>query len=184
MMRLVLGLLCALAVPAVALAAAPTPPAATTGAAKDITKASATLTATVDPNGAPATVRFEYGTSSSYGLTSAQKSVDGTDPVAVQIAVSGLTAATTYHYRAVATNAAGEARGADRTLKTASAPAPPGATTTGVHDVTSSSATLTGQVDPNGAATRYHFEYGTTSRLGSRTPDQDAGSGTSASRVS
>ena len=84
-MRLLVGLLCALAVPALALAA-PTPPAATTGAAKDVTRTSATLTATVDPNGGPTTVRFEYGTSSSYGLTSAQKSVDGTDPVAVEIA--------------------------------------------------------------------------------------------------
>src|SRR5439155_455243 len=82
------------------------------------------------------------------------------------------------------TNAAGETRGADRTFKTASAPVAPGVTTGGVHDVTSSSATLTGQVNPNGAATRYHFEYGTTSRLGSRTPDQDAGTGKSASRVS
>ena len=182
-MRLLVGLLCALAVPALALAA-PTPPAATTGAAKDVTRTSATLTATVNPNGGPTTVRFEYGTSSSYGLTSAQKSVDGTDPVAVEIAASGLTEATTYHYRAVATNAAGETRGADRAFKTASAPVAPGVTTGGVHDVTSSSVTLTGQVNPNGAATRYHFEYGTTSRLGSRTPDQDAGTGKSASRVS
>ncbi|HEY3189891.1 MAG TPA: hypothetical protein VGJ70_20545, partial [Solirubrobacteraceae bacterium] len=82
---------------------------------------------------------------------------------------------------------AGEAHGADRTFKTASLPAqpvPPAVTTRGVRDVTSSSATLMAEVDPNGSATRWHFEYGTTSRLGSRTPDQDAGSGTSATRVS
>ncbi|HEY3021599.1 MAG TPA: hypothetical protein VGJ32_15485 [Solirubrobacteraceae bacterium] len=186
-MRLLVGLLCALALPAAALAVDPTAPTATTGAAKEVKQTSATLTATVDPNGGPTTVRFEYGTSSSYGLSSPEKSVDGADPVTVEIGVTALTEATTYHYRVVATNAAGEARGGDRSFKTASAPVQPTApavTTGGARDITSSSATLLGRVDPNGAATRYHFEYGTTSRLGSRTPDQDAGKGTSSSAVS
>ena len=182
-MRLVAALLCALALPATALAAL-APPTATTGAAKDVTQTSATLTATVDPNEGDTTVHFEYGTSSAYGLTSANKTVSGADPVAVEIPVSGLTAATTYHYRVVATNAAGVARGSDHTLKTASPPAAPGATTGVARSITANSATVTGSVDPNGTATTYYFEYGTTSSLGSRTPDHSAGSGTKAISVS
>ena len=175
-MRLMAALLCALALPATALAA-PTAPTATTGAASSVTQTSATLSATVDPNGGPTTVHFEYGTSTSYGLTSATKTVDGADPVTVDIPVGGLTSSTTYHYRVVATNAAGTARGGDRSFRTAAPPSPPGATTGGVRAVTAGSATLTGSVDPNGAATTYHFEYGTTSSLGSRTPDHNAGAG-------
>jgi hypothetical protein len=138
-MRVLAALLCALAVPAVALAA--TAPTAITGAAKDVKETSATLTATVDPNGAPTTVRFEYGTSTSYGMASTDQSVDGDGSKAVEATVGGLTAKTTYHYRVVATNAAGTVRGRDRTFTTlrnprgftASAspnPAPWGGTTT------------------------------------------------------
>jgi len=38
-------------------------------------------------------------------------------------------------------------------------------------------ATLTGAVDPNGSATDYRFEYGTTTAYGSATPDVPAGDG-------
>ena len=40
------------------------------------------------------------------------------------------------------------------------------------------SATLSGSVDPTGAPTTYHFEYGTTTAYGHTTPAADAGSGT------
>ena len=48
---------------------------------------------------------------------------------------------------------------------------------TGGAAVTPSTATFTGSVDPNGRATTYWFEYGTTSRYGARTPTMSAGSG-------
>ena len=83
---LVLALLAltgALAAPAGA--ANPVPPAATTGAATDVTLNGATLNATVDPQGAATTYHFEYGTSDSYGLTTAEKDAgSGDDPVAVE----------------------------------------------------------------------------------------------------
>src|SRR4051812_29715948 len=154
-----------LAVPAVA-GAQVTAPAATTGAATDVTQTSATLTASVDPNGGSTTVRFEYGTSSSYGVVSAERTVDGADPVSVEIPVSGLTNATTYHYRVVATNAAGVANGADRTFRTPGPPQVPGVSTGGARDVTSTGATVTGTVDPNSQPTKVHFEYGRTGTLG------------------
>lgn len=68
-------------------------------------------------------------------------------------------------------------------LTASTAMAAPGAATGGTADVTASSATLGGRVDPNGQPTTYYFEYGTTKRYGSRTPDVSAGNGSSAARV-
>lgn len=61
--------------------------------------------------------------------------------------------------------------------------AAPAATTGNATNVTSNGARLAAQVDPNGQPTSYYFEYGTTTRYGSRTPDASAGRGTSARRV-
>lgn len=61
--------------------------------------------------------------------------------------------------------------------------AAPAATTTGANAVGSSGATLVGSVDPNGEATTYYFEYGTTRRYGSRTSDASAGRGANPRRV-
>lgn len=60
----------------------------------------------------------------------------------------------------------------------------PGATTGPATNVGSSSATVTGSVIPNGVATTYHFDYGTTTQYGKSTASQNAGSGTSALAVS
>lgn len=65
----------------------------------------------------------------------------------------------------------------------ATAFAAPAATTGGAADVTASSAELRGSVDPNGKATSFYFEYGTTRSYGSRTGDASAGSGGSARGV-
>jgi hypothetical protein len=176
-------LVLALLVPAAAVAAGP--PSATTGSAKNVTQSGATVTGTVDPQGMATTYRFEYGTSSSYGLQTAEVDAgSGTGAVDASADLSGLTTDTTYHYRVVATNAAGVTRGADRTLKTAAAPGPPGATTSSARNVTAVSARLAASVDPNGRATTYHFEYGTSTSYGKRTAEAGAGSGQSARSVS
>jgi hypothetical protein len=58
-------------------------------------------------------------------------------------------------------------------------------TTTGGHSaLTASSVTLLGKVTPNGIATTYFFEYGTTTALGTQTGPVAAGSGTSAANAS
>jgi hypothetical protein len=51
----------------------------------------------------------------------------------------------------------------------AAAPAP---STGGANSVTSTSAVLTGSVNPNNEATTYHFEYGPTNAYGTTTPEQ------------
>jgi len=169
---------------AAAVAPAAGPPAATTGAATSVGQSTATATGTVDPNGMATTFHMEYGTSTSYGLvTSDQDAGSGTGAASVQAGLTGLTSDTTYHYRVVATNAAGVDRGADRTFTTTGPPGPPGATTGAARDVSTTGARLTASVDPNSRATSYRFEYGTTTRYGRQTGSASAGSGASAVSV-
>src|SRR4051794_6554306 len=173
-------LVCGLVAASVALAA--DPPLAQTGAAKDVAQTQATLTATVTPRGAATSVRFDLGTSTSYGLQSAGKDIgSGSDPVTVEIPVQGLTAGTTYHFRVVATSDGGTVQGADATLKTSTPPAAPtrpAVSTGGVREVATTAATLTASVNPHGAGTSYKFEYGTSTSYGASTPSAGAGDGT------
>jgi hypothetical protein len=151
---------------------------AVTGSATDVTRTTATLQGTVDPQGEATTYSFEYGTSEAYGLqTPATAAGDGTEPVPVRAAVTGLTPNTTYHYRLVATNASGTVRGEDATFRTAPNPPPPDVSGQRARVDGPSAATVTAAVDANGSPTTIFVEYGPTSRLGSRTPLQPAGAG-------
>ena len=165
-----------LALPALAAAQAnPTPPAVTTNAATNITRVAATITGTVDPNGAATTYEIQYGTSTSYGLRSATRDAGGgTAPVAISVPLTGLTANTTYHYRLVATNAAGVRNSANRSLRTQSGLRP--VVTIGpTGPIAARAATITGTVNPRGSATRYYFEYGKGTRVDQRTANVAAG---------
>ena len=59
----------------------------------------------------------------------------------------------------------------------AAAATAPAAITGPVNTVGGSSATVTGTVNPNGTATNWNFEYGTTTSYGAATTAQSAGSG-------
>ena len=56
-------------------------------------------------------------------------------------------------------------------------PVPPGASTEAAADVTQTAATLKAKVDPNGAATTYKFEYGTSEAYGLSSAEKSAGDG-------
>lgn len=56
---------------------------------------------------------------------------------------------------------------------------PPVVSTSPATGVTPVGATLNGFATPNGAATKVYFQYGLTKNYGNRTPNQDAGEGTS-----
>src|SRR5437016_6227711 len=60
----------------------------------------------------------------------------------------------------------------------------PGAVTGAATNLSASSATLDGTVNPNGRATTWYFEYGASTSYGSNTPSQNAGSGTTPVNVS
>jgi hypothetical protein len=97
------------------------------------------------------------------------------------VSVSGLTAGTTYHFRLVATNASGTSTGNDQSFTTIG---PPAAQTGAAQNVGTSTATLTGSLDPKGRATSWYFEYGTTTSYGSKTSTASAGSGAGSRNVS
>ena len=100
-----------------------TPPGATTGSASSITTTGATVSGSVNPNAQATTYQFQFGTSTSYGGTTAVTSAgSGTSATAVSAALTGLKPNTNYHYRVVATNASGTTNGADATFKTKNIP--------------------------------------------------------------
>ena len=101
------------------VAIAASPPKLITGAAKHLTRHSATLTGSVNPHGVATTYRFQYGRTARYGNHTPPESAGAvTFMKAVSAKVLGLRPGTTYHYRVVATNPAGTTNGADRTFRT------------------------------------------------------------------
>jgi hypothetical protein len=171
----------ALAITATAAGAASTP-TATTGSASSVGVTSASVDGTVNPNGNATTYAFQYGPTTNYGLQTATTDAgSGTTSTAAHATLSGLVSGTTYHYRLVATSAAGSTSGSDATFTTAKRP--PTVSTSSPSLVTSSSATLQGHVDPNGNATTYTFEYGPTTAYGLQTSATSAGAGTTSTGV-
>jgi hypothetical protein len=150
-------------------------PTVTTGGADGIAGAVATIHGTVNPQGqALEDCFFEYGETTSYGSTApcvpaaASIPADSSDH-AVSADLSGLEAATTYHYRLVASNAIGEKKGPDRAF--VSSPDAPEVGEARVEAVSASGATLSAEINPHGGDTTYHVEYGTTSAYGQSTPE-------------
>ncbi len=154
------------------------PPMAVTGPASNIVDYAATLTASVNPNASvPATVYFQWGTTTSYGSTSpVQQLGAGSSNVLVFYRVIGLAADRDYHFRVVATNKGGISYGADQFFRTPSVK--PIVTTGLASSISSNSVTLNGIVNPHGplAATAF-FEWGTNTGYGNATPAQTVGSG-------
>ena len=158
-------------------ASAASAPTAITGPVTAYGPTSATVSGTVNPNGETTTWYVEYGKSTTYGTkTTSVNAGSGTANADVTATLSGLEAGTTYHYRLVATNASGTGRGVDGIVTTSAIPA---VVTGDATNVTTTSATLTGSVNPNGRATTWYFEYGKSTGYGTKTPNQSAGTGTS-----
>lgn len=111
------------------------PPGVTTGASDAVGIDTATVSGAVVPLYSATTYLFEYGPTAAYGQTTpVQDAGQGPDPVAVSVSanLAGLTPNTNYHYRLVATNAAGSAAGADQTFTTRPLPPPPAPVLTGL----------------------------------------------------
>jgi hypothetical protein len=83
----------------------------------------ATISAEVNPNGNVTSCQFQYGVDTSYGQTAPCPSEPGhgTGTVKESVTLGGLAPGTLYHYRLVATNAAGETQGTGATFTTAPA---------------------------------------------------------------
>jgi hypothetical protein len=170
-MRILLATLLALTlIPATAAAQ---DPAVTTGPATPVGANSATLTGSFTTAAPSATWYFQFGTATGYGSTTPQQVAA---PGPVDATITGLSLATTYHFRLVVLPTGGApVFGNDATFTTAATPvnpARPGVSKLAAVDKTPTSARLTALVDPNRAATTAYMEWGTTTRFGNRTPDQ------------
>ena len=139
-------------------------PTATTGSASAVMSTSATLNATVNPNGAEVNeCKLEYGPTISYGSSApcTPSPGYGSSPVAVSATVTGLAANATYHFRVSATNPFATGKGTDQTFKTLQNP--PTVVTAAASAVAQTSATLNATVNPNGGeVSECKLEYGTT----------------------
>lgn len=164
-------------------ACAEAPPSATTASATEVKGTSAILHGSLGPEAQETTYQFEYGTTTDYGSfvpTTANSAGSGTDPVAVTETLTALTPNTTYHFRIVASNATGQSFGEDQTFTTQVLAT---ATTGAATAINSTTATLNGSVNPEGAATEYRFCYGTTTAYGSKAPASPVAIGTGTAAV-
>ncbi len=157
----------------------PGPPTVVTKAASSVAQTTATLNATVNPNGQTVSeCKFEYGTTEAYGKTASctPSPGSGETPVEVSASVTGLTANTTYHFRIFASNSSAAGTGSDVMFKT---PGPPTVVTKAASSVAQTTATLNATVNPNGqTVSECKFEYGTTEAYGktaSCTPSPGSG---------
>jgi hypothetical protein len=146
-----------------------------------------TLAGTVNSEDAgEATCAFEYGTTTAYGEKAECSGLGSVlDPVPsvnveepVHSASVSVSPDTTYYYRLAAKNASGivnpgEGPEDEGTFKTAG----PGIFEESATEVSSTSVKLHAQVDPDGAATSYYFQYGEQSVTEHTAPTEALGSG-------
>ena len=161
----------------------------TTDPATGVAEEEATLNGTVKPEGlALSGCEFEWGPTTDYGHSAecdpeaAAIANDDNDHL-VTAALTGLDPSTAYHFRLVAENSLGKLIGVDRSFFTEGSP------TIEEHplEVEQSAAALQAWINPAGAATTYHYEWGPTASYGHRIPSEgefEAGSGSSPVTVS
>jgi hypothetical protein len=147
--------------------------------ASAMTRTSAILNGTINPNNSPTTYYFAYISDTSYQTAFRAHAVDpysagrvtkssiagsGFGDVAVKSPrIEGLRAGTTYHYVLVASNGANQGNpevGPDYMFTTA-ARTPPVVDVSKAGALTPTSATIAGTVDPKGLRTTYEVDLGT-----------------------
>jgi hypothetical protein len=144
--------------------------------ATTITRVTATISGTINPEKSATTYRILYGETSSYGQHTAEfQAGEGLGEVPFSVGLEALEPAQTYHYAVQATNPAGTVTGPDETFTTG-APTPPGVTTGGASRVTLTTATLAGTIETRELGTSYVLELGTSSEYGTNIPGE-AGAG-------
>jgi len=140
-------------------------PVATTVTANALDYQDEAVGGSVNPSGATMIAGLQYtsGADTTYSnarITGTQ-SVSGTTDNPVSATISGLTASTQYRVRTLAFGSGTTVYGADIAFTSDAIPAtPPTAITGGTNFVSYNAAVVSGMVNPNGARTQVHFEYG------------------------
>jgi len=145
---------------------ATSPPTVTTLPATEIESTTTLLNGSVNPNGLDTTYYFascDSSSSLSYFTTSAKQNLGKTQPsTKVKYHLTQLRPGTTYKYKLIASNSAGEKSGACISFTTwqppsTPPPAKPIANTKPATTITSTSALLNAEVNPNGVETSVTF---------------------------
>jgi hypothetical protein len=146
--------------------AAATLPDVSTLPSTAVTETTASLHGTVNPDGiAVSACQFEYGAEPGvypHTVACSPPPGSGSTPVAVSAELTGLTQNTTYHYRLAASNATDKGTSGEGQEESFTTPGPPTIATQSFSGVGSTHAMLGAQIDPDGFATHYHFEYDTS----------------------
>ena len=161
----------------------------TTGSASEQTGTGVTLSGMVSPDGVVlSSCEFEYvppgqfedseftdvTASEKVGCEPAAGAISTTGETEVHAKLKGLTPGVTYHYRLVAGNENGESVGSSMEVSTLPAPSIDAAA---VRNLSGESADLTAEINPNGSASTYWFEYGESVGYGTRVPVPDGSVG-------
>ncbi len=147
-----------------------------TGGVTNVTSTSAVLHGVATEGGAGSTWLFQYGTTTSYGKTTAPIFVTSSTEN-VSASVTGLLPGTTYHYQLVVVGGyMQQATGKDATFTTLAAPGSI-ATTGQATGVTGTSAELNGVVNTTDPAPQWFFQYGGTRTYGHVTAIRSTGPG-------
>jgi hypothetical protein len=139
----------------------------------------AEVEARVDAEGSPSTFHFEYGETAAYDLSTTPTPLSEEGglfaPVPVTADLTGLKPDTVYHFRVVSEDEHGNTTfGPDATLTTTPPVLIAGESTT---QVSPESARLSVELNPQGAKTSYHFEYGLSTAYEQSAPVPDAEAG-------
>ena len=159
-------------------------PTVNTNNAISVSQQSATLQGSVNPNSISTNAWFEYGTTLSFGNTTATQSMGGGNSQnSFSYSISNLQSNTTYYFRAVAQNSSGISYGSILSFSTiwqGQGNSVPVVTTHSVNVPGGQTyATLNGSVNPNNSFTNAWFEWGTTTSFGNTAPQQSVSGGTS-----
>jgi len=141
-------------------------PVAGTQVASNVLAKTATLNGVVAANDLSCYVSFEYGTTTAYGneVPASRNPLTGNFTSSVTAVIDGLEAGLTYHFRVLATNSQGSAKGADVTFTTPGDA--PSAQTRPATNVSPGTARLNGEVNAQFLPTAVTFEYGITADYG------------------
>ncbi|MCF7865297.1 MAG: hypothetical protein K9M11_02220 [Candidatus Pacebacteria bacterium] len=144
-------------------------PSVQTTSSTNVERSSANLNGKINSNGSQTTWWFEYGERTSLGNVTTFGYIAGNQvSTSVTGAISGLNPLTKYYYRINAQNQFGTVNGTLSSFTT-SGPAnsnSPIIKTNNPTNISTSSVTMNGRLDPNGGDTTYWFEYSDDSLLG------------------
>ena len=141
----------------------------------------ATIEGHLLPGAQHAKCELEYGSTEAYGVNvpCSEDLLGSANSGAVAVVhVTGLEPGAAYDYRLIVENSAGPSALSEGKGTFTTQTATPLLSAESASEVGASSATLAGTVAPEGARTRYWFEYGATEALGQSTPGGEVPAGT------